>query len=309
MYEFLNNPVLFVGMGFLAGALAALLGVGGGVLIVPFLTICGMPMALAVPTSVAYIAFSSLTATVQNYRKDNLSIKACLIVGAFIIPVVDVCSRVMRHLKTLDMPEIDIVLRVAFVGFVILSIALVLGHSKDGAVRGPVARLLERMSWRPYINLGEGRNLSFWVLCFAALWAGSISGLLGLGGGQILFPVFLAVLAFPPRLAVGNSTCVVMLTAVYGTISYALMDMIVWREAGLLIGGSMLGARAGTVLLHRSDGGRVKSMFVALSVVSLAALGLRHYAGAGMALILLTGFCLFVLCFCAWRCLRQAQHA
>ena len=67
----LTNLLLALATGVLSGVVAALCGVGGGVVMVPaFVFLLGLPQKIAVATSLAIIIPTALTATVQNARND-----------------------------------------------------------------------------------------------------------------------------------------------------------------------------------------------------------------------------------------------
>jgi len=69
-------------LGVAAGVLAGLLGVGGGIIIVPALTIFfGVPHVLAKGTSLAVILPTALSGTIQNRRSGLTSVRAASIVG------------------------------------------------------------------------------------------------------------------------------------------------------------------------------------------------------------------------------------
>jgi uncharacterized membrane protein YfcA len=63
-------------IGVLSGVVAALCGVGGGVVMVPsFVSLLGLPQKVAVATSLAIIIPTALTATIQNARNDHVDWK------------------------------------------------------------------------------------------------------------------------------------------------------------------------------------------------------------------------------------------
>lgn len=72
----------FVLVGLLAGTLAGLLGVGGGVVMVPAMVILfGIPSAVAKGTSLAVIIPTSIVGTHRNVRRGNCDLKVAAIVG------------------------------------------------------------------------------------------------------------------------------------------------------------------------------------------------------------------------------------
>jgi uncharacterized membrane protein YfcA len=71
-----------VALGLLSGTLAGLLGVGGGVVMVPAMIILfGIPAAVAKGTSLAVIIPTSIVATVRNARKGNAELPIAAAVG------------------------------------------------------------------------------------------------------------------------------------------------------------------------------------------------------------------------------------
>jgi uncharacterized membrane protein YfcA len=64
-----TTALIALAIGVLSGVVAALCGVGGGVVMVPaFVTLLGLPQKIAVATSLAIIIPTALTATIQNSR-------------------------------------------------------------------------------------------------------------------------------------------------------------------------------------------------------------------------------------------------
>lgn len=72
-----------VAIGLLSGLSAGLLGVGGGIIMVPAMVILfGFPAAVAKGTSLLVIIPTSLTGTIRNLKKRNCNIRLALGVGA-----------------------------------------------------------------------------------------------------------------------------------------------------------------------------------------------------------------------------------
>lgn len=76
------SVVLLVGIGLATGTLAGLLGVGGGVVMVPAMMLAlSLPPALAKGTSVAVIIPTSIMGTLRNRRSGNTDLRAAAVVG------------------------------------------------------------------------------------------------------------------------------------------------------------------------------------------------------------------------------------
>jgi len=74
--------LVLVAIGFVTGTLAGLLGIGGGVIIVPALVVLfSMPPVLAKGTSVAVILPSSLVGTLRNRANANVDVRVGSAIG------------------------------------------------------------------------------------------------------------------------------------------------------------------------------------------------------------------------------------
>jgi len=74
----LNYGIILLG-GFTAGVLSGLLGIGGGVINVPFLTAMGMPIHYAVATSSFAIVFTATAGAVEHYLMGNVDLQWLLL--------------------------------------------------------------------------------------------------------------------------------------------------------------------------------------------------------------------------------------
>ncbi|WP_169581789.1 sulfite exporter TauE/SafE family protein [Microbacterium thalassium] len=96
------------------------------------------------------------------------------------------------------------------------------------------------------------RDARFFLTCIGTgLLAGLLSGLFGVGGGTVIVPLLVLLLAFDQRLAAGTSLAAIVPTATVGVVSYALHDAVAWIPALLLAAGAVVGAQVGTWLLPR----------------------------------------------------------
>lgn len=70
-------------VGFVSGTLAGLLGIGGGVIMVPAMVTLGMSTVVAKGTSVAVIVPTAIMGTFRNRKHANVDLRAAAIVGGF----------------------------------------------------------------------------------------------------------------------------------------------------------------------------------------------------------------------------------
>ena len=76
----LSTVLTCLAIGIVSGVIAALCGVGGGVVMVPaFVFFLGLPQKVAVATSLAVIIPTAIMATTQNVKNDFVSWKVALL--------------------------------------------------------------------------------------------------------------------------------------------------------------------------------------------------------------------------------------
>jgi uncharacterized membrane protein YfcA len=83
------------------------------------------------------------------------------------------------------------------------------------------------------------------------LVAGFLSGIFGVGGGILMVPALVLVLAMGQRLAHGTSLAAIVPISLAGVVGYALEGKVDWTASlVLVVGAAALGAPLGTHLLH-----------------------------------------------------------
>ncbi len=86
---------LLVGMGMVAGFLAGLLGIGGGIVLTPGLTlVVRLPVKRAIATSLAAVAMMSTTALATHIALGHVSWRFALPLAAGVVPGVQVGARI-----------------------------------------------------------------------------------------------------------------------------------------------------------------------------------------------------------------------
>lgn len=109
-------------------------------------------------------------------------------------------------------------------------------------------------------------------LVIVGLLAGFFSGLFGVGGGIVIVPLLVMLLAFPQRLASGTSLAAILPTAVAGSLGYAMRDEVDWIAAGCLAVGAIAGSLIGTWLLQRISQQWLRWGFIAFQLVMAVSL-------------------------------------
>ena len=254
-------------MSILAGLIGAVFGLGGGILIIPFLTLVeGVPVPYAIGASiVSVVATSSASAaTFVQDRLTNLRLGMFLEVGTVLGAITG--AFVAGFLA----PSILFVL----FGLMLIyaSAIMIAGRRIDfpsGVVPDKTAQKLRLGS--EYFDPATGATSRYEVtntlrtLGISGI-AGVVSGLLGVGGGIISVPTMNLLSKVPVKVASATSNFMIGVTAAASsTVYFVRGDVQPLLVAPLMIG-VVIGAALGTRLLRRTPPLKVKLLFAILLV-------------------------------------------
>ncbi len=256
-------------IGAVAGVLGALLGLGGGVFLVPFFVlVLHMPMHLAVGVSLTTVIATSsvVSAGTAGRRLMNMRLGMTLEVATTAGALAGglVATSLAPH--TLQ----------ALFGIVTAATAIVMVARLERRNVSPAGCGLEpgRLGGRFYEAESGGevvyavRRLPLGLA--ASFIAGSVSSLLGVGGGIIKVPALNAWCGVPLRAAAATSAFMIGVTASVGAMIYFWHGQVVPSIAAAAVLGVLAGSRAGFAIGARARAKWLKLlMAVVLLVVSV----------------------------------------
>ena len=191
---------------FCAGVFGSMLGVGGGIIMVPVLTLAfGVPIKTAIATSiVCVIATSSMAQHTFSQRgMTNMRLGMFLEVATTIGAIAGGITAILVDARYLQ---------VAF-ALLLLYVAWQMGRRKGDIepVPGPVMPAT-------YYDPAEGREITYGVhglgLGFGlSFLAGNVSGMLGVGGGAFKVPVMNLLMGIPFKATIATSNLMIGVTA------------------------------------------------------------------------------------------------
>jgi len=216
-------------LGTSTGLLAGIFGVGGGLLIVPALTLWGLPLAQATATSLVGVLLSAVSGTVQNWWTGQLNLWASLQLALFGIPAAQLGAWLGSHLP-------DTWLAPSFAALLFVTIFLI--------------NLQQKVVLEPPLEQENSESSpGMKSVARIGLIAGVISGLFGIGGGIVMVPLQMILIGQPMQAAVVNSLGAMVAIAASGLSQHAWKGDVLWLS-GLCLGlGGVLGAQVGTRLL------------------------------------------------------------
>ncbi len=234
-------------LGVFIGVLSSFLGVGGGFISTPYLhSVLHLSAAGAVATSMGQIPLMSFSSSIQYYRNNKIRMieGGWLLVGS--LPAAQGIAILIGNLGDSPlgrdpvwpgMSAADLVLMLNY-GFLIGLMGLYnlyrsfrTQKQKNEANSGPLLRI----GWR--------RNCA---TILAGIIVGTLSVMLGIGGGFLSVPFFVYLCDFEPVEAVATSLFTMFVTSVFTTLHYILTDQIYLGIALTGAAGSMVGAYFGS---------------------------------------------------------------
>jgi uncharacterized membrane protein YfcA len=269
--------LLMLGGGAAAGAFGSLLGLGGGILLVPLLTLgFGLSLTEAVGVSLVSVIMTSSAAAgvylerhIANLRL-GMTLELFTAIGALVGGTIAIAldERLLSVLFAL------LLLVVAF------SMArapsappgpetTTVEDDDDGTDDGAGESALDRLSGEGYRVRNLGRGI------VGSAGAGVASALFGIGGGIVKVPLMHLAMGVPLRVSTATSNLMIGITAAASAVIYLVRGEIDPYVAGPTAIGVFVGATAGSRLAHRVDLRVLRLLFVVVLVYSAAQMLVR----------------------------------
>lgn len=219
-------------LGIFTGAVAGVLGIGGGLLLVPALTLWQVSLVQATATSLVGVLLSAVSGSLQNWRNNKLNWQAALALALFGVPTAQLGAWIGDRLPRPWLALSFAALMLVALYLMDLKRKLKNQHQQAGLEEAAPPSTLKPT---PVISIG--------------LLAGLLSGLFGVGGGTVMVPLQMLLLSEPIKAAVRTSLGAIVAIAASGLAQHAWNGNVLWIP-GICLGlGGMVGAQAGTRLL------------------------------------------------------------
>ncbi len=278
------NALVIIVLGFLVGLLSGMFGVGGGFLTTPLLIFYGIPPTVAVASSATQITGASVSGVMVHMRRGGVDLKmgGVMVAGGLFGSFVG--AGLFRLLQASGQIDVVIgflyVLILGWIGVLMLRDSLVslgyLGTSESSDKRPRHNRWVASLPYRWRFH-GSGVYISPVAPFAFGFLAGTLTVLLGIGGGFILVPAMIYLLGMPARVVIGTSLIVILSVSAVTTMVHAVttraVDIVL---AALLLAGGVIGAQYGALLALRikPDLLRLALAIIILLVALRMALGL-----------------------------------
>ena len=233
---------ILLGLG--AGFVGGLFGVGGGIVLVP-----GMVVLLAVPqhkahgTSVAAIIGASTSGAARLAMDHEVAWDAVAVVLVGAMTGAYFGARFMHRISAVWLAR----------SFVAVAIVAAIRMAAQPEISGDL--LSDR---------GAGTVASLVILGLAA---SSLATVLGVGGGIVFVPAFVALFAFEQHIAQGTSLAIIVPSMVVGSVIHSKGGRVDWPLAIILGAGGIVGGFTGAQVALSLDPSMLRRLFAGFLVL------------------------------------------
>jgi uncharacterized membrane protein YfcA len=273
MYSYQFVLLLF-GTSCIAGFFGALLGVGGGIFIVPAMVLgFGLPMKVAVAASIVSVIATSNAGGSAYVEQRITNLKLGMFLEMF-----TTTGALSGSALALILNE-DVMALIFAALLLFMAVSAFLTRNLDdrriaagGFTTAKSDRITSFLGLRAhYHDLAANRDVNYTVngsLAGAGISyiAGVASGLLGVGGGVLKVSAMNRYMNVPFKVAVGTSKLMIGVTAAVGSILFFLAGLIHFAVVGPVAIGTTVGASVGTTLMNRLHSGLLKWLFMVLMI-------------------------------------------
>ncbi len=249
--------LFIVAGGLAAGVFGSLLGLGGGILIVPLLTLgLGIPLRDAVGVSLICVAATSAASGAVYLRSGAADLRLAMTLELF-----SAAGAIVGGVIAFALDERWLA---ALFAALLLGVALSMVRRRAADATDVSGSVTARDKPPRRLRLGAAGGIA----------GGIASGVLGIGGGIVLVPLMHMVMGLPLRVAAATSGVMIAVTASAGGIVYLVRGGIEPYVLAPTALGVFIGAMTGARVAPRVDLRILRALFVVvLGYLALRMLG------------------------------------
>lgn len=212
-------------LGFVVGLSLGILGGGGSVLTVPiFVYVLGIETKAAIAMSLFVVGLTSLSGAAAHWRHGNVDLRVGALFGLFAMGGTFGGARLAIQMSGTAQLTLFAV---------VMLLAAVFMFRRSTAVEPP-----------PGVRIGPGRAL---LIALQGIGVGTLTGLVGVGGGFLIVPALVLLAGVSMKQAVGTSLLIIAANCVSGFIGYLDQVQVRWVlmlvYSGIATTGILVGSR------------------------------------------------------------------
>lgn len=223
----LENLFLTFVIGVAAGIVGSMLGLGGGIIISPILTLTGFLPSQVASTSLLAVTSTGASSTLSYSIRKRINYSIGIKVSAFAVPFSVIGALVSSNLNP-DAFKLYFAILLISTSFYLLFRRQIKEDKREHADRGKL--------------------ISNTLLYGGSSAAGFISSLFGIGGGIIFVPLLFAVKKLSMQQSVATSQLSILITSIAGILTHSILFQQDYVFAGSLALGALAGAQVGSFI-------------------------------------------------------------
>ncbi|HJX03816.1 MAG TPA: sulfite exporter TauE/SafE family protein [Dehalococcoidia bacterium] len=267
-------------LGFVSSFLGGMLGIGGGVFIVPVLILfLHLPAHVAVSSSLICIVATASTASITYINNNLTNIRLSLLLIACSIPGAIAGSFIANSISTSTLVILLSILLVAIAVSMLFRVSPK-EETLQQVIEADYNKRINRPYWWSFYDLYLQKDVYYRITrlplgMVLSFLGGVISSIFGVGGGVIFVPVMALVMGVPIKIAIACSSFIIGITAACGSIIHYYHGYIQPLIIAPLVLGSFVGARLGSLAAQKVNAGLLKKLFFMILILIAAVMILR----------------------------------
>ncbi|MBN1557578.1 MAG: sulfite exporter TauE/SafE family protein [Lentisphaerae bacterium] len=273
------HVVLEIVLGVVIGFSIGLSGVGGGVLVLPALTlVLGLPASAAVGTASLYAFLTKVYACYRHFRLRSIELRTALLFLTGAVPAnILVAWLINRRVSALRSAaaegdfqrNLEQFIAVVVLGCALILIARVIHGFRGGPEPGHGA-IARRLARRPRLRLALAPLMGAVI--------GALIGSTSVGGGVLIIPMLIVIFGLSALRTVGTSIFVAVVLTLVTALIYGKGGDVAIPTALLMAAGSMFGVYWGSRLAAAVPEKVLQAAMAAIVLVSAVLMLLNQTA-------------------------------
>ncbi len=264
-------------MGLVIGFCLGMTGVGGGVLVLPALTLgLGMPPSTAVGTASLYSFLTKIYASYRHYRLKTIAFDTAFPFLIAALPANVAVALLVNHMVMSTREKAEaftkfqsnlklLIAAVIFMAGLMLVINLIGKARREAGTGGELAHAINR-----------NRRVRLAVTLAIGALVGALIGSTAIGGGVVIIPLLIIVLGFTTTRTVGTSIFATVVLNLATTLVYSRGGSLDAGAAVLMAAGSMAGVYWGSKLSVKMPEKVLQGIVMGLILLSALLMALRQ---------------------------------
>lgn len=241
-------------IGAITAIVGGLLGIGGGIILIPALLFMHDNVAMfnwvtpqtVVGISLVTMVFTALSSSITHYKKKRIDYKTGVLLVIGSIPGSILGSTINHNIQS-DFFSLYLgVLMILLFGFFFIE------------RKTPENQMNENSSKNVRVFILEGNthyySVPVWLALLLSFGVSTISGLFGIGGGSIMLPSMILLFNMPVHIAAATSMFTIFFISMFSASTHFILGHIVWKYTMFFIPGAWIGGTIGAKINQLLNG-------------------------------------------------------